>query len=141
MVDLEQRRNQLDMHIGRRVYERRTELGIEQVILAKALSVSAQDLDECETGRSRIPATLLFQVCEVLGVPVTYFFEGLTDVRPVQDVRSAERSTSQGEVASALECLQVVQAFQKISNPAMRLAIIQLIRVGSDPDAMPKLVK
>jgi transcriptional regulator with XRE-family HTH domain len=59
------------------VRERRTALGISQPKLAAALGIAYQQLYKYEQAKNRISASRLHQLSKVLGVPVTFFFEGI----------------------------------------------------------------
>jgi len=67
----------VDIHVGMRVRERRTELGISQPELAAALGIAYQQLYKYEQAKNRISASRLYELSEVLDVPVTFFFEGI----------------------------------------------------------------
>jgi transcriptional regulator with XRE-family HTH domain len=58
------------------VRERRTELGISQPELA-----AYQQLYKYEQAKNRISASRLYELSEVLDVPVTFFFEGIAGTR------------------------------------------------------------
>jgi transcriptional regulator with XRE-family HTH domain len=67
----------VDIHVGMRVRERRTELGISQPELAAALGIAYQQLYKYEQAKNRISASRLYELSEALDVPVAFFFEGL----------------------------------------------------------------
>ena len=67
----------VDIHVGRRVRERRTEFGISQPELAAAFGIAYQQLYKYEQAKNRISASRLYELSEALDVPVAFFFEGL----------------------------------------------------------------
>ncbi|WP_184438129.1 helix-turn-helix domain-containing protein, partial [Roseospira goensis] len=67
----------LDIHVGQRLRLRRTMLRRSQDSLARALGVSFQQVQKYERGTNRLGASRLFDVARCLGVPVSFFFEGL----------------------------------------------------------------
>src|SRR6266513_547610 len=69
----------VDIHVAMRVRERRIELGITQPELAGELGVTFQNLYKYEKGKNRISAGRLYRLSKALGVPVTFFFEGLAE--------------------------------------------------------------
>lgn len=69
--------NDVDRHVGRRVFQARQDRGITQRHLAKAIGVTYQQLQKYENGINRIGASRLFRIAEALGVPVPYFFQGI----------------------------------------------------------------
>lgn len=64
----------LDVHVGKRIRMRRSLLGISQEKLAEAVGVTFQQVQKYERGVNRVSASRLFQIGEVLDVPVAYFY-------------------------------------------------------------------
>jgi transcriptional regulator with XRE-family HTH domain len=62
-----------------RVRERRIELGLTQPELAAELGITFQHLYKFEKAKSRISAGRLYGLSKALGVPVTFFFEGIAE--------------------------------------------------------------
>jgi transcriptional regulator with XRE-family HTH domain len=60
-----------------RVRQRRVELGLTQPEIAAELGITFQHLYKFEKAKSRISASRLYDLSKALGVPVTFFFEGL----------------------------------------------------------------
>lgn len=71
----------IDVHVGLRLRDRRIELGMSQPKLAATLGIAYQQLYKYEQAKNRISASRLYQLSEVLDVPVTFFFEGITAKR------------------------------------------------------------
>ena len=64
-------------HVGSRVRARRVELGLSENETAAAISVTVEDLLEAEAGRANFTAAEIYQLCGLLRVTVSWFFEGL----------------------------------------------------------------
>ncbi len=71
--------NPVDVYVGKRIYQRRMELNLSQEQMSKMLGISFQQIQKYEKGFNRISASRLWDVSEVLGVSVNYFFEGIDD--------------------------------------------------------------
>ena len=71
------RSSEVDAHVGRRVRERRRELGMFQTKLAGALGISFQQIHKYEVGTDRVMASRLWDIAKILEVDVAYFFEGI----------------------------------------------------------------
>ena len=69
--------NPVDLHVGRRVAERRQALRYSQAQLAQAAGVTFQQIQKYERGSNRIAASRLWEIAEFLNVDLNYFFEGL----------------------------------------------------------------
>jgi transcriptional regulator with XRE-family HTH domain len=67
----------VDIHVAMRVRQRRVELGLTQPEIAAELGITFQHLYKFEKAKSRISASRLYALSKALGVPVTFFFEGL----------------------------------------------------------------
>jgi len=67
----------IDIHVAMRVRERRIKLGISQPKLGAALGVTFQQIYKYEKAKTRISAARLYGLSRALGVPITFFFEGL----------------------------------------------------------------
>jgi transcriptional regulator with XRE-family HTH domain len=64
----------VDMHVGRRLRQRRFLLGMNQSKLGAAVALSFQRVHKYERGTNRMGSSRLFEFVRVLDVPVSYFF-------------------------------------------------------------------
>ena len=67
--------NAIDEFIGARMRERRQALGISQADLGITLGVSYQQIQKYETGKNRVSAGRLFDICKALNVSLSSMFE------------------------------------------------------------------
>lgn len=67
----------VDVHVGRRVSEKRRSLGHNQTDLGQALGITFQQVQKYERGTNRISASKLWETARFLEVDIAYFFEGL----------------------------------------------------------------
>ena len=72
----------VDRHVGARIRERRTMLGLTQQQVAERIGVTYQQAHKYEAGANRLSAGRLYQIAQALGVEPAYFFEGLGAERP-----------------------------------------------------------
>src|SRR5262249_38611669 len=70
------RTQDIDRHVGNRVRERRIMLGLTQQQLADLIGVTYQQAHKYERAINRVSAGRLFEIAQVLSVPVSYFFDG-----------------------------------------------------------------
>jgi transcriptional regulator with XRE-family HTH domain len=66
-----------DRHVGRRIRQRRVQLGLSLEQLAQRVAVTAQQARKYEVGRNGVPAGRLAALAGALGVGVGWFFDGL----------------------------------------------------------------
>src|SRR5436190_11215269 len=71
------RANPVDVHVGSRVRLRRMLLGMSQEKLGEQLGLTFQQIQKYEKGINRIGASRLFDLSQVLAVPVQFFYEEL----------------------------------------------------------------
>lgn len=67
----------IDAHVGQRIRERRTVLGMSMGKLSEILGPSYQQIQKYERGNNRVSASMLMKMSQALNVPVAFFFEGL----------------------------------------------------------------
>jgi transcriptional regulator with XRE-family HTH domain len=111
------RTQDIDRHVGARVRERRIMLGLTQQQLADLIGVTYQQAHKYERAINRISAGRLFEIAQVLGVPVSYFFTGLE--------QDSDRSVTPRERM----CLELARNFAQIPNERHQEALSQLARV------------
>lgn len=121
--------NNIDVHVGSRVRQRRTLLGLSQEKLAGALDLTFQQVQKYERGANRIGAGRLFQLARALEVPVTYFFEDLDeeDSGP-SAARETPGGTLKADPMSQRETLLLVRAYYSIPDPSVRRRMLELMR-------------
>lgn len=118
--------NPIDIHVGTRLRLRRTLLGLSQETLGEAVGITFQQLQKYERGANRISASRLFNLSQVLGVPVGFFFEDLSS----GDTPAKKSATSEIELEAMArrETLELVRAYYRISDPAIRKRAFDLVK-------------
>jgi len=131
----------LDAHVGSRVRLRRLLLGLSQEKLGDALGLTFQQVQKYERGANRISASRLFDLSTVLGVPVSFFFDDISDELSVKlDTRLAEADTrspanANGNPMEDRETQDLLSAYFLIPNPQLRKRLRELIKTLGDPVA------
>ncbi len=64
----------VDVFVGARIAERRRQLGLSQSDLARALSITFQQVQKYERGVNRVSASKLWETAGFLGLAVSAFF-------------------------------------------------------------------
>jgi transcriptional regulator with XRE-family HTH domain len=111
------RTQDIDHHVGARVRERRIMLGLTQQQLADLIGVTYQQAHKYERGINRVSAGRLYEIAQVLSVPMGYFFDGI-DGQGTRSVSPRERM-----------CLELARNFTQIPNERHQEALSQLARV------------
>lgn len=110
------RASDVDRYVGQRIRERRVMLGLSQQQMAEMIGVTYQQAHKYERGINRISAGRLFEIAQVLGVAVSFFFEGL------EGDGEADRNGRQRM------CLELARNFSMIRNERHQDALSQLAR-------------
>ena len=111
--------DEIDMHLGRRLRRRRRLLGLTQQELAMACGVRFQQIQKYECAANRMSAARLWQLAEVLEVPVSYFYEGLTRDEREDMVRAA---MGDEETVGSKETQDLIHAYYQLGErPRRRL--------------------
>jgi len=137
------RPNPIDIHVGSRVRLRRMLLGISQEKLGETLGLTFQQVQKYEKGVNRIGASRLFDLSQVLGVPIQFFYEdapvGESRVAPAPGFAEVGPADSNIlEFLSTREGLELNKAFARIEDPRTRRAILELVRAlaGNESDSL-----
>jgi transcriptional regulator with XRE-family HTH domain len=110
----------LDAHIGSRIRERRTALGLTGYQLADMVGVTYQQLFKYERGINRISAGRLYEIARALDVEITFYFEGL-------DGQTTPSAPGQRRL------LEVTRNFNEIQNEQHQEALSAVIRLLVGP--------
>ncbi len=105
----------IDGHVGARVRMRRTLLGMTQTDLSDALGLAFQQVQKYERGTSRISASKLFKLSQVLEVSIEYFFDEMPPV-----VAASPMITQ--------ETLKLVRAYYEIDDAKIRKRVYELTK-------------
>ena len=88
-------RDPVDVHIGNRVRQRRTMLGLSQGKLGEAVGLTFQQIQKYEKGSNRMGSSRLYDLSYVLDVPISYFFEEMpNEVKKRNDNQATRSETS-----------------------------------------------
>lgn len=104
----------IDVHVGRRVAERRLALRYNQSELGRALDLTFQQVQKYEKGTNRISASKLWLIARFLEVDFSYFFDGLPTDGSVPD-----------EVGDAYEGHPPTRQSMEISSRVVGLPVSQ----------------
>ena len=90
----------VDAHVGRRVRDRRTLIGMSQEELGKHVGLNVPQIYKYEKGMNQIAVRRLWQFSLILGRPISWFFEGI-----------GERKRKVGDLLAKRETLKFVRYF------------------------------
>src|ERR1700688_700916 len=74
--------NWIDKHLADQMLGRRRAIKMTQEHLAQELKLSFQQIQKYENGKSRVSAARLYEICQVLDVPIASMFDDIPLNRP-----------------------------------------------------------
>src|SRR5229473_2353025 len=121
------RSHPVDVHVGARMRQRRTLLGMSQEKLGTAVGLTFQQIQKYERGSNRIGSSRLFEFAKVLDVPVSYFFDEMPSNALSGRPMSGRGRKGFGEAGTPFEqekdplikreTLELVRAYYKTRTP------------------------
>jgi transcriptional regulator with XRE-family HTH domain len=139
----ESRPSPIDVHVGSRIRLRRTLMGMSQERLGDSLGLTFQQVQKYERGVNRVGASRLYDLSRVLDVPISFFFDDMPENRGQSITNGvagfAERPEGYGAPAddplAKRETLELVRAYYRITDPAVRKRVFDLIKSMGPADA------
>lgn len=134
--------NPIDMHVGGRIRSRRIMLGMSQQKLGEALGLTFQQVQKYERGTNRVGASRLWDLANVLDVPLTYFFEEMSHEIAGNSPRlraglAEELPPSvdfEPDPMAKRETLELARAYYRIKDPMVRKRIFDLVKAQARVD-------
>lgn len=124
----------VDAFVGKRIRQRRWMVGVTQQQLADKVGIKFQQIQKYETGMNRVSASRLWDIAQVLGVEIAYFFDGLgqSDER-AEDAAATPASApfAIDDIFAEREALELVRSYYAIPE-AQRRRLFELARVLSE---------
>lgn len=125
------RASPVDKHVGTRLRQRRTLLGVSQEKLGDALGVTFQQVQKYERGINRIGAGRLFEMSNILDVPVAFFYEGydgeIADNR-IEVMNGDGPNSLDGDPMKHRETLELVRYYYGIKDVKLRKQVLDLLK-------------
>ena len=130
--------NEIDLKVGQRLRLRRQMLHLSQEQLATKVGLTHQQVQKYETGATRLSASRLVQVSQVLDVPVKWFFEGVAedsasapspDIKPIVPLESLPEDPAESNKTQRADAAELMTLFFDISDPRMRKKLLEMARI------------
>ena len=104
-----------DVHVGHRLREVRIMHGLTQTQLGERLGISFQQVQKYEKGTNRIGSSRLWDMCNILDVPVSFFFDGFNDTS-LEDEKISRRA------------LQLAKELDRIVDDEVKTNFLHLLK-------------
>jgi len=118
----------VDVHVGKRIRHRRWMNGTTQQQLAEQVGIKFQQIQKYETGMNRVSASRLWDIANVLGVPVSFFFEGMETENAAPETGAADMPS---DILTDKEALELLRSYYAIPENQRR-RLFDLARVLSE---------
>lgn len=132
--------NPIDVHVGRKIFERRAALGLSMERVAASIGLTFQQVQKYERGLNRVSASRLFDFSKVLGVAVNYFFsdiDGEIEKNSPRKVRAGTKVVSHDEIDDPLqreESRILAKSYYSIKDRALARNLYDLMLAISHPN-------
>jgi transcriptional regulator with XRE-family HTH domain len=131
----------MDAHVGGRLRLRRVLLGLSQEALGKVIGLTFQQVQKYERGVNRIGASRLWELSNVLGVPIQFFFAETTDetlarikaIIPAAAVRP-NRNPDEDNVMARRETSELTRSYYRITDIPLRRRLLELVKNVANAD-------
>lgn len=126
--------NAIDVHFGQRVRMRRTLLGISQEQVGETLNITFQQVQKYERGSNRVSSSRLWDIEQILDVPVAFFFENMSNdtmdhpPRKMKTSDAADVGDAPLDPMARRETLELVRAYYQITNAGVRKRITEMVK-------------
>jgi len=104
-------------------------LAMSQEKLGDALGLTFQQVQKYEKGTNRIGASRLQQISSILQVPVSFFFEGASQLEGSgqSEANDAPSPAYVSDFLATSDGLALTKAFMRISDAKLRRRIVDLV--------------
>lgn len=118
--------------------QRRIMMGLSQTALAESVGLTFQQVQKYESGANRISASRLYEFGDVLNVPISHFFDGLSenegDHTPVAMPEPDALLQDFRNLVNKRETLEFIRAYYKIDDPELRKQLVELVKRAASGD-------
>lgn len=116
----------VDIHVGKRIRQRRWMLSLTQQQLADQVGIKFQQIQKYETGMNRVSASRLWDIATALQAEVSFFFDGLEGPDENADMADLPK-----DILANKEALELVRCYYAMPENQRR-RLFDLARVLSD---------
>lgn len=138
----------IDVHVGQRIRLRRNLVGMTQEQLASSVGVTFQQIQKYERGFNRVSASRLYDIGNVLSVPISFFFQDVSaqvaeerygslpeTFEPGSAAHLAEEEGFEEDPLSRTETLELVRNYWKIRNEKARAQVYALVKAMAQSES------
>lgn len=122
----------VDLHVGKKLKQKRLERGISQDDLAGSVNLTFQQVQKYEKGVNRVSASKLYDFAKFLKTDITYFFNEIenykiSDKNEIDYASDVNQSAFENDIKPK-EIEILTSSYKKISNSEVRKNILALLK-------------
>lgn len=110
----------VDRFVGQRLRLARTARKLSQTQLGESSGITFQQVQKYEKGVNRVSASRLYEFATLLGVKISYFFEGAGD-------EDADAAASPPKFEVSQVDMEILKALWAIKDPSLKRKLLALI--------------
>ena len=110
-----------DVEIGRKIRALRLERGLTQSGLAEGIDLTFQQVQKYEKGANRVSAGRLQRIADMLNIPVTFFYGGMSSRAKKRETADPDFSFMQTRGA-----VRMLRAYSEIESRSTKYALVVL---------------
>lgn len=118
-----------DVEIGCKIRALRLERGLSQSSLADGLGLTFQQVQKYEKGANRVSAGRLLRIADMLNIPVTFFYGGMSSRRSKREASDPDFAFMQTRGA-----VRMMRAYSEIGSRSTKNALVVLAESLRDKD-------
>jgi transcriptional regulator with XRE-family HTH domain len=121
--------------LGARLRERRRQVGLKEGAIAAHLGISVQRYKQFEAGEDRMSAALLAQACDLLQVPLFYFFQDLQFGADNLELEQSEPAPRFAVATPDERLAALTEDFQRVDREGQNYLLLLARALAHDTDA------
>ncbi|OPZ79292.1 MAG: transcriptional repressor DicA [Alphaproteobacteria bacterium ADurb.Bin438] len=124
----------INKHIGTKLRQKRTLLGLSQEGLGNILDITFQQVQKYESGITKISIERLLDICEIFKTSISFFFEGYSaDKNDAEFALNDEKTGfNHNNISLDKRALELVKMFYSIKDPKVAKQVFNLIKSISE---------
>ena len=127
--------HKVDIHVGKRIRQRRWLTGMTQQKLAEMVGIKFQQIQKYETGANRVSASRLWDIADALDVNVAFFFDGMQSEEAAAAAGAQAKNPAMAnvplDVMGDKEAMDLIRSYYAIPEDQRR-RLFELARVLSN---------
>lgn len=124
--------HRIDVEVGKSIKRRRQLLRMSQTALGAAVGVSFQQIQKYERGSNRVSSSILYEIANALGVPISSFFEKLSKARAFDTSELDRKASIRDEFVATEEGQRLVDAFMAVPRKMRPKFISMMVTFGNE---------